>query len=204
MNFSSKTKVESNYDYIYIYDGNNNQIGKYTGTALASKSITVNGNVAKIKLTSDSSSTYYGFSLDSIIEINSDLILPASGHKLSDWIVDIQPTIDNVGYKHIECTKCHEILFETQISNLICGDGNGDGLINAQDIIILKQALLTDSEYNEVLDCNGDGFVDIRDLVRMKKYLVDDTVPLGKQNNPLENSQPVLEVANLPENKLVS
>ena len=39
--FSSTTEVESNYDYIYILDGSDNQIGKYTGTSLASKTITV-------------------------------------------------------------------------------------------------------------------------------------------------------------------
>ena len=83
------------------------------------------------------------------------------------------------------------------------GDGNGDGVTNAQDLIILRQALLTDSEYSEVLDANGDGVVDIRDLVRLKKHLANGT-PLGKQNTPAQNSQPVPEIANLPENKQIT
>ena len=84
------------------------------------------------------------------------------------------------------------------------GDGNSDGLINAEDLIILRKALLNDEGYSDVLDTNGDGFVDIRDLVRMKKHLADDTVPLGKQNNAFPNSETILEVATLPENKLIA
>ena len=30
--FSASTQVESNYDYIYVLDGNGTQVGKYTGT----------------------------------------------------------------------------------------------------------------------------------------------------------------------------
>ncbi len=82
--------------------------------------------------------------------------------------------------------------------NYVFGDGNNDGKIDAEDIIVLAKALLTHAEYNEVLDCNGDSVVDIRDLVRLKKYLADNTVPLGKHNIPVPVSQTVLEIANLP------
>lgn len=67
--FSSSTEVESTYDYIYILDGSDNQIGKYTGTSLTSKTITVPGNVIKIRLTSDSSNTKNGFTVTSISEV---------------------------------------------------------------------------------------------------------------------------------------
>ena len=64
--FTADTQTESGYDYIYIYDGNDNQIGKYSGTALAGVSVNIPGNTVKIKITSDGSVTKYGFKTESI------------------------------------------------------------------------------------------------------------------------------------------
>ena len=55
------------HDYIYIYDANDNQIGKYSGTSLAGKTINVPGNTVKIRLTSDGSQTRYGYKTESIV-----------------------------------------------------------------------------------------------------------------------------------------
>ena len=86
----------------------------------------------------------------------------------------------------------------------IIGDASGDGKVDAQDLIILRKALLTDSKYSEVLDANGDGVVDIRDLVRMKKHLADNNVPLGKQESSTQTEQPVTEPASIPDNKQIA
>ena len=59
--FSADTYTESGWDYIFIYDKNNNQIGKYTGSQLTSKTIIVEGDTVSIKLTSDGSTNKYGF-----------------------------------------------------------------------------------------------------------------------------------------------
>ena len=64
--FSDDTEVESNYDFIYIYDENDVEIDKYTGTELAGQTVEISGNVAKIRLTSDSSVTRNGFTVTSI------------------------------------------------------------------------------------------------------------------------------------------
>ncbi|MBE6982203.1 MAG: DUF2927 domain-containing protein [Ruminococcaceae bacterium] len=64
--FSASTKVESNYDYLYLYDGNGTQIGKYTGTAAADLTLTIPGDTFQIKLTSDGRTTAYGYSFSSI------------------------------------------------------------------------------------------------------------------------------------------
>lgn len=69
--FSSDTETETRYDFIYIFDGNDNQIGKYDGTTLANQTITIPGNIVKIKLTSDNSVQKYGFrvtNIEAIIE----------------------------------------------------------------------------------------------------------------------------------------
>ena len=58
--------VTVRYDYIYIYDGNDNFIGEYTGSALANESVIVQGDTVKIRLKTDRSNTYYGFKITDI------------------------------------------------------------------------------------------------------------------------------------------
>ena len=65
--FSASTQLENNYDYIYLYDGNGNQIGRYTGSSLSNVTIEIPSDTFSIKLTSDGSVTYYGFSFSSIV-----------------------------------------------------------------------------------------------------------------------------------------
>ena len=64
--FTDETYTESGYDYIYIYDGDDELVGSYSGDELSGKTITVNSDTVKIRLTSDSSSTAYGFALDKV------------------------------------------------------------------------------------------------------------------------------------------
>ena len=67
LTFSDDTETESGFDYIYIYDVNDNKIGEYCGTELAGQTITVPGNTAKIRLTSDGSVTRNGYRTESIV-----------------------------------------------------------------------------------------------------------------------------------------
>lgn len=64
--FSFDTETENNCDWIYVLDGNGKQIEKQSGTALANKTITVPGNVVKIRLTSDGSTQKNGFLVSNI------------------------------------------------------------------------------------------------------------------------------------------
>ena len=64
--FTEDTYTESDYDYIYIYDGDDELVGSYSGDELSGTKITVNSDTVKIRLTSDSSNTEYGFALDKI------------------------------------------------------------------------------------------------------------------------------------------
>ncbi len=81
--FSSLTQTEEYYDYIYIYDGNDVLFGKYTGGALASKSITVKGDAVKIRLVTDEANTAYGFSL-----VNVTAVYPEQKYSLGDVNLD--------------------------------------------------------------------------------------------------------------------
>ena len=63
----------------------------------------------------------------------------------------------------------------------IFGDLTNDGVIDANDLIILRLILLSDTKgYSEEIDINGDGKVNIADLVRLKKHLANRNIPLGK------------------------
>lgn len=68
LTFNSLTEVESGNDYIYILDKNGNNINgsPFTGTSLAGKTITVNGNKVKIRLKTDKITTKYGFKVTNI------------------------------------------------------------------------------------------------------------------------------------------
>ena len=67
------------------------------------------------------------------------------------------------------------------------GDLNADGKVDAEDLVMLRQLLLSDLDDNSYIavykangdtakysDVNGDGFVDIKDLVRLKKNLAEN------------------------------
>ncbi|OLR62706.1 hypothetical protein BHF69_08460 [Anaerostipes sp. 992a] len=68
--FDERTNIEEDFDFLYIYDGNGNEIGKYTGTILAGQMITIPGDTIRIKLVSDSSGNEWGFKASSIVDPN--------------------------------------------------------------------------------------------------------------------------------------
>ncbi len=53
--FDEQTELEDCFDYLYIYDKTGEEIGKYTGTEAAGKTITVSGDTVLIRITSDRS-----------------------------------------------------------------------------------------------------------------------------------------------------
>ena len=65
--FSEDTATEEGFDYIYIYDRNDNLIGSYSGNELSGKTVEVPGDTVKIRLTSDGSNGDYGFSVERIV-----------------------------------------------------------------------------------------------------------------------------------------
>lgn len=66
LKFSAQTKLENGFDHIYIYDDENKLVGSYKGQELSGKEIIVEGSSFAIRLDTDSSINYYGFSFDSI------------------------------------------------------------------------------------------------------------------------------------------
>lgn len=104
--FSNSTETEANYDYIYLYDKNGEEIGKYTGTELADKKITVLGDTVKIRLVSDGLDTLYGFSLSNIVPYYDECL-----HSSTRLENEKSPTCVEEGYTgDLICNNCEAFL----------------------------------------------------------------------------------------------
>lgn len=90
--FDEMTKVEEGYDYIYIYDGNNKRIGRYTGTQLAGKTVTVTGDTVRIRLVTDERGNMWGFKVVSVSDpegvLESDI--PEGGIPDGMWVAGLR------------------------------------------------------------------------------------------------------------------
>ncbi len=104
--FSGETYTETNYDYIYIYDGEDNLIGKYSGSELSSKRIVVHSSVVKIRLTSDYSGTYYGFSLTNVEAYYEECL-----HPNTTTVNELSATCTEDGYTgDVYCVECDFVI----------------------------------------------------------------------------------------------
>ena len=113
LKFSSSTRFESGYDYLYIYDSDGSQLGKYSGTQLSGTTIRVPGSSFTLKLTSDGSSTYYGFKFDSITALsynydNAKVYTQAAlGHDYEEITIK-ESTCQETGKYVKKCKRCGE------------------------------------------------------------------------------------------------
>ena len=107
--FSDNTSVEDGSDYLYLYDANGNEIGKYTGSELAGKTITVPGDTVKIKLVSDASYCEYGFAV-------TNVEAASSGHTHSLTAVPkINETCTKDGTEaYWKCNSCGKMFSDAQ------------------------------------------------------------------------------------------
>ena len=64
--FDERTAVEDGFDYIYLYHADGTQAGKYTGTELAGKTVTVKGDTVKIQLVTDNGGNAWGFKVTEV------------------------------------------------------------------------------------------------------------------------------------------
>ena len=96
--FDSRTNIEDGFDYLYIYDGSGKAVGKYTGTSLAGKTITVSGDTVRIQLASDKSGTAWGFKVTDV-KANSGV----HTHSYTETITKAA-TCTSTGIKKLTCS----------------------------------------------------------------------------------------------------
>lgn len=104
--FSNSTETKAGYDYIYLYDKNGEEIGKYSGTELAGKKITVLGDTVKIRLVSNMLWSYYGFSVSNIVPYYDECL-----HSSTRLENEKSPTCVEEGYTgDLICNNCEAVL----------------------------------------------------------------------------------------------
>ena len=95
--FDERTNIEDGFDYLYIYNASGEQVGKYTGTELAGKSIDIDGDTVKIKLVSDGGGNEWGFKV-------TDVKVASGAHVHSYTSVVTAPSCTEKGYTTHTCT----------------------------------------------------------------------------------------------------
>ena len=71
--FDSRTEIEDGFDYIYIYNADGTEVGKYTGKELSGATVKVTGDTVKIKLVSDGAGNAWGFKVSDITGTSAKL-----------------------------------------------------------------------------------------------------------------------------------
>lgn len=140
--FSENTKTES-CDYIYLYDSDDNQVGKYRGTELAGRRVNVKGDTVKIRLVTDSSVTYYGFSVTNVQVYYEDCT-----HSETRLRNEKTANCANPGYTgDICCVECDEVIEKGEI--IPKTDDH-----NMQESVV--EPTCTEQGYTEYYCCNCD------------------------------------------------
>lgn len=103
VSFSELTTVEEESDFIYLYDGDGNLIGTYTGDALAGKTVEIPGDTIVISLVSDASYSEYGFAVTDVKTVE-----PPNVHTYGEWSLTKEPSCTEKGTEARVCATCGE------------------------------------------------------------------------------------------------
>ena len=180
--FDERTCMEDGFDYLYIYDGNGQQVGKYTGTELAGTTVTVPGDTVKIQINSDGSGSEWGFKVTGIrAEASAVVVNPIGGDNAPACQVDGQTltvTCDRAcvaAYKDADGNYVRLIptanangsysytLPEgvSEVTVAVRGDLDGDGRLTAKEarrvMTAVTRAGSLDALQMLCADLNGDG-----------------------------------------------
>ena len=180
--FDKRTELEEDFDFLYIYDGSGNEIGKYTGTELAGASVMVPGDSVKLKLVSDNAGSAWGFKVTDVKSSQSEYVVsydanggsgaPEKQTKIHDkplTLSSIKPT--RSGYKFLGWATSKSATTAEYLPG---------GSYTANAAVTLYAVWKEDTRIPG--DTNGDGVVNVFDLVRLKKYLTGGDVEIGMLN----------------------
>lgn len=103
--FDERTEIEDGFDYLYIFDKNKNQIGKYTGKALSGKTVTISGNVVIIQIVSDDSGNEWGFKVTEVRESEGPPPDPEEDQKAADAVANQIRNMDTTDSASVEAAR---------------------------------------------------------------------------------------------------
>lgn len=133
--FSNDTETGNTKDFIYIFDGYGTQVGKYSGTELAGKTVKVIGNVVKIHLSSDNRLTGNGFTVTNINAVDdigaiNDLTCYVSSETsisfsftapLGANLISLEYSTDEMNWKSATTEPLNEKSTQATVTNLELG-----------------------------------------------------------------------------------
>ena len=122
--FDDRTEIEEGFDFLYVLDGQKKELGKYTGTALAGKTIEVPGDTVRIRLVTDDAGDAWGFKVTAVETVAA----PVAGDADGDGTVSVTDVQLIFRYASGE---------ETVVAEGVELDLNGDGQVNNKDAILL-------------------------------------------------------------------
>ncbi len=98
------------------------------------------------------------------------------GHTWDEGTVTTEPTYETEGVRTYTCTRCGETYTESvAVIPPLCGDVNGDGIVNIRDINPIKKYLAGQSGSDGFVyvnaDVDGDGIVNVKDVTALKNVL---------------------------------
>lgn len=128
--FSKETKTEKDYDIITIYDGCGDEVGSYSGDELAGAKVVVDGPSFSVRLKTDHSKTFYGYSFKCITaqterDVQEDFTYPRSPHPYENNYNKTQSyTCSDENAKAMEVTFSDSCRTEEKYDVVSIYDGN--------------------------------------------------------------------------------
>lgn len=128
--FSKETKTEKDYDIITIYDGCGDEVGSYSGDELAGAKVVVDGPSFSVRLKTDHSKTFYGYSFKCITaqterDVQEDFTYPRSPHPYENNYNKTQSyTCPDENTKAMEVTFSDSCKTEEKYDMVSIYDGN--------------------------------------------------------------------------------
>ena len=141
--FHESTDIESGFDYLYLYNAAGEEVGRYTGKALAGQTIRIEGNTVKIKLVSDASGSAWGFQvtgLDTDGTVNPYESLLAQMEQLSE-LTDIDAILS--GVKELEQNELTEAMEDQENGTAVL-----DALTELERATQIETAITVTDEMN--------------------------------------------------------
>jgi len=171
VSFDDRTEIEDDFDFLYIYDKNGKQVGKYTGTSLAGEMVKITGDTVRIKLVTDKAGTKWGFKVTRISQTD-----------------ELDPIITTTTRPYANIASGSHVLTGTEII-LSCKDEGAQIYYTIDG----SEPLLTSSIYNNPIIIQQDTVIkaiadkeglDESPTVVYEYYIADsedtaDTVPAG-------------------------
>ncbi len=181
--FSAETSFEPSFDYLYVYDGGKNQIGRYTGTTLAGQSVEIPGDTVIVRLVSGNSGTDYGFAV-SAIEPYIFQPVPARGLSFDPTALTMQkntrttlyPIFDPIDTtnQEVSWSSSNPEIVSVSLDGVIIALKEGTATITATsaDGGFTATVTVRVGTSSPLGDVNNDGDVDAGDAMMVMRYVV--------------------------------